>query len=182
MSKPLSAFVVAAMLAGTASAQEKPAEKPRKPAGAALKVQVVYSRFQGDKKVSSMPYTLLVTADEKPTFVRFGVQIPIQTMVQNQSMTTFKDASTNLDCSAETLPDGRYKLALQVEQSSLFMTDAERRAVGGPSAVASVPLLHSFRSSNVLYLRDGQSTQYVAAADPTNGELLKVDVSLAVLR
>src|SRR5262245_12484391 len=107
MSKPLSALVVAAVLAVTASAQDKPAEKPKKPAGAALKVQVVYSRFQGEKKVSSMPYALLVTADERPTFMRFGVQVPIQTMVQNQVMTTFKDASTNLDCSAETLGDGR---------------------------------------------------------------------------
>lgn len=181
MSKPLSALVVIAMLAVTASAQDKPAEKPKKP-GAPLKVQVVYSRFQGEKKVSSMPYTLLVTADERPTFVRIGLQIPIQTTVQNQVMMTFRDASTNLDCSAETLEDGRYKLALQIEQSSLFITDGERKAPGGASAVASVPLLHSFRSSNVLYLRDGQSTQYVAAADPTNGELLKIDVSLSVLR
>lgn len=179
--KSVSALLVTALLGASVFAQDKPAEKPKK-VGAPLKIQVVYSRYQGEKKISSMPYTLLVTADERPTFVRFGLQIPIQTMANNQVTVVFKDASTNLDCSAETIDDGRYKVSLQIEQSSLFASEFERKAVGNTSALANVPLLHSFRSSNVLYLRDGQSAQYVAAADPTNGELLKVDVSLAVVK
>lgn len=181
MSKKLSAFLVVALLGAWASAQDKAAEKPKKP-GVPLKVQVVYSRYQGEKKVSSMPYTLLVTADEKPTFMRFGLQLPIQTMANNVPTVVFRDASTNLDCSAETLEDGRFKLALQVEQLSLFSSEVERKSMAGSSALANVPLLHMFRSSNVLYLRDGQTAQWAAATDPTNGETLKIDVTLSVIR
>lgn len=193
MSKKLSAFVVVALLSAGASAQEKSAppryteshlptpEKPKKP-GAPLKVQVVYSRYQGEKKVSSMPYTLLVTADEKPTFMRFGLMLPIQTTVNNATTVVFRDASTNLDCVAETMEDGRFKLSLQTEQFSLYSNEVERKQMGGSSALASVPLLNTFRASNVLHLRDGQTAQYIAATDPTNGEVLKIDVTLSVIR
>jgi hypothetical protein len=176
-----SAVLALALLGTTATGEEKPAEKPKK-LGAPLKVQVVYSRYEGEKKVSSMPYTLYLTADDKPTFMRFGLQIPIQTIANNTPTVQFKDASTNLDCGAETLEDGRFKLALQVEQSSLFSSDAAaQRPLPGSSGLANT-ILHSFRSSNVLYLRDGQSAQFIAATDPTNGEVLKIDVTLSVVK
>jgi hypothetical protein len=31
-------------------------------------------------------------------------------------------------------------------------------------------------------LRDGQSTQYTAATDPVSGEVLKIDVTLTVVK
>jgi hypothetical protein len=181
MSTKLPCAVMAmALLAATAAGQEKAAEKPKKP-GVPLKVQVVYSRYEGERKVSSMPYTLYLTADEKPTFMRFGLQIPIQTIANNTPTVQFKDASTNLDCGAETMEDGRFKLALQVEQASLFASDAAHKPLPGSSGLVNT-ILHSFRSSNVLYLRDGQSTQFIAATDPTNGEVLKIEVALSVLK
>lgn len=175
-----SAVLSMALLAAIAAGEEKPAEKPKKP-GAPLKVQVVYSRYEGEKKVSSMPYTLYLTADDKPTIMRFGLQIPIQTIANSTPTVQFKDVSTNLDCGAETLEDGRFKVALQVEQSSLFSADGAYKPLPGSSGLANT-ILHSFRSSNVLYLRDGQSTQFIAATDPTNGEVLKVDVTLSVVK
>jgi hypothetical protein len=46
-----------------------------------LRVQVVFSEFDGDKKVSSLPYTFSVNADERRTRpnsqVRNGVRIPV---------------------------------------------------------------------------------------------------------
>jgi hypothetical protein len=181
MSKtPMSAILAMVLLGSSAAAQEK-AAAPKKP-GAPLKVQVVYSRYQGEKKVSSMPYTLFVTADERPTVMRFGLQLPIQTVANSATTVVFKDASTNLDCSAETIEDGRFKLALQLEQGSLYTSDIDRKSMGGSSALANVPLLHTFRSSNTLFLRDGQTVQYIAATDPTNGEVLKIDVSLSVVK
>jgi hypothetical protein len=175
-----SAVLSMVLLAATSPGEENSAEKPKKP-GAPLKVQVVYSRYEGEKKVSSMPYTLYLTADDKPTFMRFGLQIPIQTIANNTPTVQFKDVSTNLDCGAEALEDGRFKVALQVEQSSLFSADATYKPLPGSSGLANT-ILRSFRSSNVLYLRDGQSTQFIAATDPTNGEVLKIDVSLSVVK
>lgn len=175
-----SAVLAMVLLAATAPGEEKPAEKPKKP-GVPVKVQVVYSRYEGEKKVGSMPYTLYLTADDKPTFMRFGLQIPIQTIANNTPTVQFKDVSTNLDCGAETLEDGRFKVALQVEQSSLFSADTAYKPLPGSSGLTNT-ILHSFRSTNVLYLRDGQSTQFIAATDPTNGEVLKIDVSLSVVK
>ena len=43
------------------------------------------------------------------------------------------------------------------------------------------PVFRSFQSNNALALRDGQSQQYVAAADPVTGETIRVDVTLTVL-
>ena len=75
----IGSMIVIAALAGSpvAVAQE---EACRHPAGQALplKVQLVVSRHAGDKKISSLPYTLWVTANAKQTTsVRMGVQVPI---------------------------------------------------------------------------------------------------------
>ena len=44
----------------------------------ALKVQVVISRYEGDKKVSSLPYVIAVTANSpQGVLIRMGSQIPI---------------------------------------------------------------------------------------------------------
>ena len=42
-------------------------------------------------------------------------------------------------------------------------------------------VFRSFDSDNTLVLRDGQTRQYVAAADPVSGETIRVDVTLTVL-
>ena len=67
MTKPLATLglIFAFALASTAlvRTQEKPAPVPAKAAMQAmpLKIQVVISRYQGDKKISSLPYSLSVT-------------------------------------------------------------------------------------------------------------------------
>ena len=180
MSKRFLAIPAAVLASVSLFAQDKPAERVKR-AGTPLRVQVVISRYQGDKKVSSLPYTLLVTADERPTIVRFGLQMPVQTMIKDTASIAFRDVGTTLDCTAESQDDGRFKVSLQVEQAA-FGSDFERKAIAGTSAPASVPLQSMFRSSNVMLLRDGQTVQWVAAADPTNGETLKIDVSLAVVK
>jgi hypothetical protein len=59
VTKQLIAILIAVGVGGVAHAQEKaspPADA--KPTATPLKVQVTISRYQGDKKLSSMPYTL----------------------------------------------------------------------------------------------------------------------------
>jgi hypothetical protein len=190
MSKRSWIFAAAALVSASVLAQDKPAERVKRP-GTPLRVQIVISRYQVEKKVSSLPYTLLVTADEKPTagptghggtVVRFGLMMPLQTMANNAPTVAYRDVGTTLDCSAETQDDGRFKVSLQVEQLAAFGSDFQRKAIAGTSALASVPLLSMFKSSNVMVLRDGQTVPWVAATDPTNGETLKIDVSLSVIK
>src|SRR6185436_10190869 len=72
-----------------------------------LKVQLVVSRTSVDKKViSSLPYTLWVTANDKQTTsVRMGVEVPIATStyskegVASQSY-SYRPVGTNIDCNA----------------------------------------------------------------------------------
>jgi len=66
-------------------------QKPAVPApNATMKVQLVLSRYQGEKKISSLPYTLTVSTDERRSNtgragLRLGAQVPITTMVREGS-------------------------------------------------------------------------------------------------
>jgi hypothetical protein len=177
--------------AASAAAQEKP-ERPRK-LPTPLRVQIVFSKYQGERKVSSLPYTLSVNADDRATAMRMGIQVPLIQSVMTParpsenipSAWTYRDVGTSLDCSAETLGDGSFRLAFSLEQSSLSSTDVDRKAAGGAvveTAVANAPLLRNFKSQTSMVMRDGQTAQYVAATDPVSGEVLKIDVTLSVLK
>lgn len=182
MTSKLPVAVLAMVLAtGASLAQERPKKTP-----IPLKVQVVYSRYQGEKKVSTVPYTLSVNADDRPTRLRLGIQVPIQVQMKDAPPTVmYKDVGNNLDCSAEALDDGRFKLMCSFEQSSLYSADADRRGPGsatGEVALGNNPVIRNFRSEANVILRDGQTTQYTAATDPVSGEVLKIDVTLNVVK
>jgi hypothetical protein len=175
MTKKLSRWLLAAVAVlppAAASAQER-TEKTLTP----LKVQVVFARYQGEKKVSSLPYTLLVTDDHRRvTTVRMGVQVPIQVQTEKGMTTSYRDVGTNVDCGAENLGEGRYKLNFGLEQMSVSSGEARAAASSG-----AAPVIHGFRSNTTMILRDGQSGQYTAT-DPVNGETLRIDVTLNVLK
>ena len=70
-------------------------------------MQLVVSRYAADKKISSLPYTLWITANGKnTTSVRMGVQVPYPTTFdfrikgETQSY-SYKDVGTNIDCSGD---------------------------------------------------------------------------------
>src|SRR5262245_61411898 len=74
-----------------------------------LKVLITLSRFQGDKKVSSIPYMVGVLSNAQKTSLRMGVQVPVVTTVFSvktesanipQSSYTYRDVGTNIDCDA----------------------------------------------------------------------------------
>ena len=153
-----------------------------------LRVQVVVSRSSGEKKVSSIPYTLSVIAnDNDKTSVRMGVDVPVPQSVfkggDNAAIPmtsySYRSVGTNIDCTARTIEGGRFKLDLTVSDSSVFITDKS-----GPSAtgVQGVPAFRSFTSSFNVLLTDGQTAQHTAATDPVSGEVLRVDVTVTVLK
>lgn len=191
ISKLTCALLSSVLVAGAAFAQDKPenpaasARPPRK-VPTPLRLQVIYSRFQGEKKLSSVPYTLSINADDRPTQLRMGIEVPIQVGTKaGEAQFNYRSIGTNLDCGAESEPDGRYKLNCTFEQSSVYSTSGERGSSGsvvGDVPVANTPFFRTFKSSTNLMLRDGQSTQYTAATDPVSGEVLKIDVTLTVVK
>jgi hypothetical protein len=180
ISKLASALVSSLIAVSTIAAQEtiKPAEKPRK-APTPLRLQVVYSRYQGEKKIASVPYTISFNSDDRPARLRMGVQVPIQSTSGNVNAIPtiqYRDVGNNIDVNANELEDGRFKLSCNFEQSSLSSADA----AGGGTNLA--PVLRNFRSEANLTMRDGQTVQYTAATDPVSGEVLKIDVTLTVVK
>lgn len=153
-----------------------------------LKVQVVVSRHLGEKKVSSVPFTLAVIAnDGDKTSLRMGVDVPVpQTVFGSanaavpQVSYTYRSVGTNIDCSARSSDAGVFKLDLAVSDTSVFVTDKD--AAANPTRNSGIPAFRSFTSTFNLLLKDGQTAQHTAATDPVSGEVLRIDVTLTVLK
>ena len=147
---------------------------------ATLRVQLVIARFQGEKKLASLPYTFVVTAGGNRARMRMGVDTPIPTTTTSsetgKALTTYqyKNVGTNIDCSALDRGDGHYQLSIGVENSSAL--------TGVGASVEGVPLFRRFETNLDPLMRDGQSVQTVASTDPVTGEVVKIDVTLNVVR
>ncbi len=149
-----------------------------------LKVQVVLSRYDGERKLASMPYTMLVNAGERDNRVtlRMGVALPIAAAGKDGPTVSFHDVGTNMDCSAVAVDGGRYRINLAVNHSSVFESDQKQLQAAVPRPGDSAQLIRSFTSSFVLNLRDGETGQSIAATDPVTGETMKIDVTVHVVK
>ena len=193
----LAAVAALALLPTPGQAQEAPKPDPSKAPEApraerrdrvptaTLRVQVVISRFQGEKKVASLPYVFTVATESRPVRMRMGVDTPVPMASQGppdpgsgKSAVSYqyRPVGTNLDCTARDLGDGRFQLMLSVENSSAF-SGADAVASGG-----DMPLFRRFETTLDPVLRDGQSVQTVAATDPVTGEVVKIDVTMNVVK
>ncbi len=185
MQKTMPVAVLALLLAaGVAKAQEAEAKPPAKPKPATpLKVQVVFSRYEAEKKVASLVYSLPVNADDSRSRLHMGIQVPLkyETKDGGGGNVVFKNAGNSIACGAEAVGDGRFKLNCSFDQSSVYSSDAGS-AARQPDGTPFPPVLRNFSSEATLFLRDGQSVQHTVATDPVSGELLKVDVTLTVLK
>jgi len=170
--------------------QEKPAPPAPKPALAAvtpLKVAVVVSRFQGEKKLSSLPYTLSVNAGSRAS-LRMGAKVPVMMMmtanmpkdVPQGGPVQYQDVGTSIDCNVSTVQDdGRYRLEITIDDSSVY-GDGPNPADNKPAP--GNPSFRSFRANDSMALRDGQTSQFTTATDKVSGEIVKVDVTLTVVK
>ena len=185
-------FFVAVLLAvsalGGVAAQEQAADpNAKQPQAAApaprrlevpLRVQIVLSRLQGDKKLSSLPFVLGVVSNSMKTNVRMGVEVPIGFGASY----SYRSVGTNIDCGAETLSDALYRLIITVDDSSIQLNAGPGSSAGQSPVTKDVPSFRSFKASFAVLLRDGQSTQYTSATDPVSGEVMKIDVGLNVMK
>jgi hypothetical protein len=177
-----------------ATAQDRETAKPAVP----LKVDVVFSRFQGEKKVASLPYTMWVnavptmTGGQQTTTLRMGVDVPVGTVSTtrpnvagpNPTTTTttgpeYRNVGTSIDCWAYLTADGRYAVGVRLTDSSIFTSDQEgRSAIRTADPIA----FRTFSTSNTITMRDGQTIQFAMATDKITGEILKVDVTINAVK
>jgi hypothetical protein len=152
-----------------------------------LKIQIVITEFDGTQKISSLPYTLHTVATGYQNHrgrddLRFGVRVPIAT--DSSGKISYEDVGTNIDCSAIMLSDAQYSMEFVVDRSSIVSpsTGKEIDWKAGQVNVGTPPMLRQFRDQFVVVMRDGQTTEGVSAADPATGHLLKVEVTLTVMK
>ncbi len=168
-------------------AQEKSQDKPKSEEKAKpsvpIKVQIVFTEFDGDKKISSMPYSFVVIADEKvggyySTTLRTGVRVPIELDSKDQKI-TYLDIGSNIDCGIRTEDDGRFRLYLTFDRSALYPNKSAEgeRLVANPGGQ---PLVRQFRAGENLILKDGQTSESLLSTDPHSGHTLRVSVTINV--
>jgi hypothetical protein len=168
---------------------DKPADRPGRMPMSILRVQLVISRFQGEKKLASLPYTLVVGSGGSKTRMRMGVDTPVPTTFattpegSKPASTSFqyRNVGTNIDCGASER-NGLYQLVLSIENSSALSGVGSAARIGTGPDVSLVPLFRRFEASLDIVLRDGQTIQTVASTDPVSGEVVKIDVTLDVVK
>jgi hypothetical protein len=164
-----------------------PAAKPVVP----VMVDIVLSRYDGTRKVSSMPFSVLVNVNDmqgsyaRKSSLRMGVDVPIGTVTSTSqqgvvtSRPDYRSVGTNIDCGGVTLDDGRFKLELSIVDSSIFTADQDSRVMPRHLDPAA---FRTFSTSNFLTLREGQTLQFTMATDKISGEVLKVDVTVTTIK
>jgi hypothetical protein len=164
-------------------AQERPKSEERVKVQTPVKVQIVFTEYDGDKKVSSMPYTFTVITDEKvggnySTKLRTGIRVPIETDGKDQK-TTYMDVGSNIDCGIKAEDDGRFHLYLIFDRSALYPNKSSEgeRLVASPGGQ---PVVRQFRTDESLILRDGQTSENLLSTDPLNGHTFRVSVTINV--
>ncbi len=155
-----------------------------------LKVQIVMSRYDGDKKISSLPYALSVNANDRtPSILRMGAQVPVPQMNAPEAPAgqpnpwvgpyVYKDIGTAIDCSARSMENGLFRLNISIEDSSVYADGSNQNQARRPT---SPPAIRSFKLSNSAILKDGQTTQFSTATDKLSGEVTRIDVTLTVVK
>jgi hypothetical protein len=182
-------------LAPVGWAQDKPKadEKPKSEAQTTpVKVLILFTEYEGDKKVKSLPYTLYVNAPDSGqltpgwTRLRIGNRVPVYT---GKDQFSYFDVGTNIDARAAHTGGDRFLLNLNLERSSVegdvlvpMQKPPETNVPDPHSGSFREPVVRQFRSELDLKLREGQTLESTMATDPVSGKVLKVEVSLAIVK
>jgi hypothetical protein len=178
--------------AGSASAQDptvaapQPGARPvqQRPAIVPLDVQVVIGKYQGDKRISSVPYILAVNANSSQAQLNIGseVAVPVTNFVPigtddkgKPPMRSFnyRNIGTSISASAQSVDADRFELDLSIDE-----TGVGTNAVDGND----LPTFKTFKTRNKLLLRSGQSRMFTAATDRVSGETVRIEVTLTVVK
>jgi hypothetical protein len=179
---PIVAIAALFAFSGNICAQSTSAPGVNEAISPVLRIQLVLTRYEGEKKLSSIPHTFIVPTDRSSgagARIRMGVDAPIPITStpdgdKSQATVAYKSIGTNIDCANVTeLPGGRYSFTIILSNTA---------AVPDTTSETKTPLFRRFDASFTPVLRDGQSMQTVVSTDPVTGEVVKIDVTLNVIR
>lgn len=161
-----------------------------KPKGPQLKVEFIFSEYEGEKKIKVLPYTLVVLPGNDIrssdfSKLRIGDRIPVATGTESGKVQfQFIDVGTSIDCRAFSVGEGRYQLALNLERSWVQGEAPVSDAKPSPSIIKQyeLPIIRQFRSESSLNLVDGQKIETTFATDPVSGKVIRLEISMSVIR
>lgn len=173
------AFATASSRGEDASAQGAAATK-------VARVQVTIERYQGERKIGSAPYTILTTTSGTPVKLRMGVEVPVayaSTGGKDGSTTNlqYKSVGTNFDCEVREQGD-RYLVGMDIENSSAYSASGKSPEPARNDAASQAPLFRSFNVKYDVPIQDGQTLQTVASTDPVTGEVVKIELTLKIIK
>jgi hypothetical protein len=172
------------------SAQDRPKTDSKAPVST-LKLQVTIVEREGEKKVTSLPYTFFLRAGDalggSPwTKLRTGSRVPVY--VGKEGGTQYIDVGTSIDARGMAAEDGRFDVTVNLERSWVdgevdISTQKPREAVADAnSARFKQPIIRQFKTEVTLPMGDGQTTETTEAADPGSGRVLTLTVTMNVVK
>ncbi len=208
---PAALLLAFAMLARNSAAQERANTEPRtqteqktseeqrskaEPMSTTpVRVQIVFSESENGKVTKSLPYTMYFNAMNEPELrrtnwghLRIGSKVPVYAGSGDKGDSIqYVDVGTNVDGRASNTGD-HFALELRVERSWVEGDVAVpvREVGASPSDSAgprfAEPIIRSFRTDFDLSLRSGQTVETTMATDPLSGKIMRVEVTLSVLK
>jgi hypothetical protein len=142
-----------------------------------VKLLVVISSFEGDKKVSSMPYTLLATANGSEVTFQSGSNVPIPS--SNGGGVSYTNIGTTLRCTVTT-EAGSFKVSINFSDKTVVSNKTPPTSANGPVRNPDYPTLHDVNYISAVSIKDGETKQLISAPDKVTGEILKIDVTLTL--
>jgi len=170
-------------LGSTGLAQFGPQQAPGTavPPQTTIKLHVVLSKFQGDKSISSQPYTLSLLPAQRGN-LRIGSEVPVRTTVTagpapQATPYTMQNVGTTIDAIVTPTTDGKYQLDLTITDRSVYTGPQVAQTA---ERVPNVPVFRNVNSASKAILSNGETMQFTTAIDQVSNETFKVDVTLNV--
>ncbi|HEY2548652.1 MAG TPA: hypothetical protein VGI46_21435 [Candidatus Acidoferrum sp.] len=190
----LTSLFLLAMLSPICLAQDKPKADDRAKAEVQttpIKVQIVFTELDGDKKVKTLPYSMYINAPDaneiKPGWVKFRIGSRLPIYVGKNEM-QYVDVGTNVDARSAYTGDGHVLLQMTLERSwvegevSFPMTKGDCSQLDSSAGHFQEPIIRGYKSELDLKLREGQPVESTVMTDPISGKLEKVEISFTVLK
>jgi len=166
-----------------------------------VRIEVMLTRLQGEKKISSLPFSLLANAADvrssiSTVSIRMGIDVPIGSTTETENRTTptggsgatrsteststrvqYRSVGTDIDCYATRLDENRFSVRVSISDSSVYTPEG-----AGKGFKIEPAAFRTFSTSNTVVMRDGQTVLFGTGTDKISGETLKIEVTLHVVK
>src|SRR6185437_1514981 len=177
------AGILALLLMPAVNHAQEQAKAPSDQSLSQVRIDLLLTEYDGQKKIISLPYTIYAVSSQQrgraqSGRLRMGVRVPGPP--DSNGSFQYVDVGTNIDCNPWTLSDGTYDVDISVNRSSVYAPSQ------GDNEGEQIPangrmVIRNFNTEFVLTLHDGEPADGTSAADPLNGHILKISVTLHVI-